>query len=79
MIAGFFYLWGLVVVVNLYGVGWVWLLGLVVGFGCWVWLLGLVWVGWFRFVFLFGMGLLGVNYLAFGLRCGLMFWLVPLA
>jgi len=66
VIAGFFYLWGLVVVVNLYGVGW-------------VWLLGLVWVGWFRFVFLFGMGLLGVNYLAFGLRCGLMFWLVPLA
>ena len=66
MIAGFFYLWGLVVVVNLYGVGW-------------VWLLGLVWVGWFRFVFLFGMGLLGVNYLAFGLRCGLMFRLVPLA
>ena len=66
MIAGFFYLWGLVVVVNLYGVGW-------------VWLLGLVWVGWFRFVFLFGMGLSGVNYLAFGLLCGLMFWLVPLA
>ena len=66
MIAGFFYLWGLVVVVNLYGVGW-------------LWLLGFVWVGWFRFVFLFGMGLLGVNYLAFGLRCGLMFWLVPLA
>ena len=61
MIAGFFYLWGLVVVVNLYGVGW-------------LWLLGLVWVGWFRFVFLFGMGLLGVNYLAFGLR-----WFVLLA
>jgi len=61
VIAGFFYLWGLVVVVNLYGVGW-------------VWLLGLVWVGWFRFVFLFGMGLSGVNYLALKL-----FWVDVLA
>jgi len=73
VIAGFFYLWGLVVVVNLYGVGW-------------LWLLGLVWVGWFRFVFLFGMGLSGVNYLAFSALLdalafcsGLMRWLVLLA
>ena len=78
MIAGFFYLWGLVVVVNLYGVGWVWLLGLVVGFGCWVWLLGLV-VGFglgglVQICFFVWDGVIGVNYLALKL-----FWVDVLA
>ena len=78
MIAGFFYLWGLVVVVNLYGVGWVWLLGLVGWVGSDLFFC----LGWgYRVSIIWLLGCSGLMFWLDALACssGVTLWLVPLA